>query len=158
MFLHFVQKSGLERLAKKGIVEMLNDTPKTIVREPSFRNKAMNVRIPFKRTAKGVENTDKAWDKIFRFVQLVKHTKYNTADSVKQTIQKRTVLKKKETELFVNGKNTVAVSTLNQLKGHGIGSVRAVFYTTGWTKSAFTAERHKFEVSTFGTGIHCPTK
>ena len=152
------RKSGLERLAKKGIVEMLNDTPKTIVREPSFRNKAMNVRIPFKRTAKGVENTDKAWDKIFRFVQLVKHTKYNTADSVKQTIQKRTVLKKKETELFVNGKNTVAVSTLNQLKGHGIGSVLAVFYTTGWTKSAFTAERHKFEVSTFGTGIHCPTK
>jgi hypothetical protein len=158
MFFHFVHKSGLERLAKKGIVEMLNDTPKTIVREPSFRNKAMNVRIPFKRTAKGVENTDKAWDKIFRFVQLVKHTKYNTADSVKQTIQKRTVLKKKETELFVNGKNTVAVSTLNQLKGHGIGSVLAVFYTTGWTKSAFTAERHKFEVSTFGTGIHCPTK
>ena len=36
-----------------------------------------------------MENTDKAWDKIFRFVQLVKHTKYNTADSVKQTIQKR---------------------------------------------------------------------
>ena len=57
-----------------------------------------------------------------------------------------------------NRKNTVAVSTLNQLKGHGIGSVLAVFYTTGWTKSAFTAERHKFEVSTFGTGIHCPTK
>ena len=28
MFFHFVQKSGLERLAKKGIVEMLNDTPK----------------------------------------------------------------------------------------------------------------------------------
>ena len=97
MFFHFVQKSGLERLAKKGIVEMLNDTPKPIVREPPFRNKAMNVRIPFKRAAKGVENTDKAWDKVFRLVHLVKHTKYNTADSVKQTIQKRTVLKKKET-------------------------------------------------------------
>ena len=126
--------------------------------EPPFRNKAMNVRIPFKRTAKGVENTDKAWDKVFRFVHLVKHTQYNTADSVKQTIQKRTVLKKKMTELFVNGKNTVAVSTLNKLKGHGIGSVLTVFDTTGWTESAFTAERHKFEVSTFGTGIHCPTK
>ena len=68
-----------------------------------------------------MENTDKAWDKIFRFVQLVKHTKYNTVYSVKQTIQKRTVFEKKfATELFVNGKNTVAVSTLNQLKGHGI--------------------------------------
>ena len=75
MFFHFVQKSGLERLAKKGIVEMLNDTPKPIVRKAPFRNKAMNVGIPFKRTAKGVENTDKAWDKVFRFVHLVKHTK-----------------------------------------------------------------------------------
>ena len=92
---------------------MLNDTPKSIVRETTFRNKAMNVGIPFKRTAKGVENTDKAWDKVFRFVHLVKHTKYNAADSVKQTIQKRTILKKKMTELFVNGKNAVAVGTLN---------------------------------------------
>ena len=62
-----------------------------------------------------MENTDKAWDKVFRLVHLVKHTKYNTADGVKQTIQKRTVLKKKETELFVNGKNTVAVSRNNLL-------------------------------------------
>ena len=51
MFFYFVQKSGLERLAKQGIVEMLNDTPKPIVRETTFRNKAMNVGIPFKRTA-----------------------------------------------------------------------------------------------------------
>ena len=65
MFFHFVQKSGLERLAKKGIVEMLNNTLKSIVREPTFRNKAMNMGIPFKGTAKGVENTDKARDEVF---------------------------------------------------------------------------------------------
>lgn len=41
MFFHFVQKSGLERLAKKCIVEMLNDTPKPIVREAPLRNKAI---------------------------------------------------------------------------------------------------------------------
>ena len=62
--------------------------------------------------------------------------KYDYEDSwivdpfVKEMIQKRTILKKKETELLVNGKNTVAVSTRNELKGHGIGSVLAVFYTT----------------------------
>ena len=60
-----------------------------------------------------MENTDKAWDKVFRFVHLVKHTKYNTADSVKQTIQKRAILKKKETKLFINSKNAVTVGTLN---------------------------------------------
>ena len=35
---HFVKKSGLERPAEKGIVEMFNDTPKAIVREAAFRN------------------------------------------------------------------------------------------------------------------------
>ena len=34
----FVKKCSLERLAKKGIVEVLNDTPKSIVRETTFRN------------------------------------------------------------------------------------------------------------------------
>ena len=38
MFFHFVQKSSQERLAKKVIVEMLNGTPKSIVREPTFGN------------------------------------------------------------------------------------------------------------------------
>ena len=118
----------------------------------------MNRGIPFKRTAKGVENTEKARDEVFGFVNLMKQTKDNAADSIKQTIRKRTVLKKKVTEFFVNGKNTVAVSTLNKFKGHGIGSVLTVFDTTGWTKSAFAAERHEFDISTFGTGIQCPTQ
>lgn len=73
----------------------------------------MNVGISFKRTAKGVENTDKTRDKVFRFVHLIKHTKYNTADSIEQTVKKGTVFEKKVTEFFVNGKNTVTVGTLN---------------------------------------------
>ena len=62
------------------------------------------------------------------------------------------------TKRFVNGKNTVAVSALNKFKGHGIRSVLTIFDTTGRAKSAFTAERHKFEVPTFGTTIHSPTE
>ena len=45
----------------------------------------------------------------------MKHTKDDAADSVKQTIQKRTVLKKKVTEILVNGKNAVSVGTLNYI-------------------------------------------
>ena len=52
----------------------------------------------------------------------------------------------------------MAVSTLNKLKGYEIGSVLTVFDTTGWTESALTAERDKFKIAAFGTGIHCPTE
>ena len=92
---------------------MLNNTPKPIVRETTFRNKAMNVGIPFERTTKGVENTDKAWDKVFRFVYLVKHTKYNTADSIEETVKKRPIFEKKVTKFFINSKNAVTVGTVN---------------------------------------------
>lgn len=113
MFFHFVQKSGLERLAKKGIVEMFYNTPKAIIRETTFRNEAMNVGIPFKGTTESMKNTDKAGYKVLGFVYLIKHTKYNAADSIEQTVKKGTVFEKKVTEFFVNGKNTVAVGTLN---------------------------------------------
>ena len=33
-----------------------------------------------------------------------------------------------------------------------------VFYTTGWTKTAFTAERNKFHVAAVGTDIHGTVK
>jgi len=61
-------------------------------------------------------------------------------------------------EFFVNGKNAVSVGTLDQFKSHGMGSVQAVFDTTGWTEPAFAAERNKFEIPAFGTGIHCTTE
>lgn len=77
---------------------------------------------------------------------------------MEQAVKKGTVLKKKVTELFINSKNAVTMGTLNQIKSHRIGSVLRVFDTTGWTKSAFTAEGNKFEIAAFGTGIHCPTE
>ena len=77
---------------------------------------------------------------------------------MEQTVKKRAVFKKKAAEFFVNGKNAVAMGTLDQFKSHGIGSVQAVFDTTGWTEPALAAEGDKFEISAFGTGIHCPTE
>ena len=60
-----MKKSSLERLAEKGVVEMLYDTPKAIIREAAFRNQAVNMGIPFKGTAESMKNTDKAGYKVF---------------------------------------------------------------------------------------------
>lgn len=88
----------------------------------------------------------------------MEHTENDASGCVKKAVEKGTVLKKKVTEPFINGKNAVTMGTLDLFKSHGIGSVLAVFDTTGWTKPAFTAERNKYEISAFGTGIHCPTE
>ena len=77
---------------------------------------------------------------------------------MEETVKKRTVFEKKVAEFFINGKNAVTMGTLDQFKSHGIGPVLAVFDATGWTKPAFTAERNKFEISAFGTGIHGSTE
>ena len=60
-----MKKSSLERLAEKGVVEMLYDTPKAIIREAAFRNQAVNMGIPFKRPAESMKDTDKAGYKVF---------------------------------------------------------------------------------------------
>ena len=79
----------------------------------SYLLSIMNMRIPFKWAPKGVEDADKAGNKVFGFIQLIKHTKNDTTDSKKQTVKERTIFKEKMTEFFVDGKNTVAVSALN---------------------------------------------
>ena len=61
-------------------------------------------------------------------------------------------------EFLVNGKNAVTVGALNKFKSHSIRPVLAVFDTTGRTESALAAERNKFQISAFGTGIHCPAE
>ena len=64
MLFHFVKERGLERPAEKGIVEMFNSTPEAIVGETAFRDQAVDMRIPFKGTAKSMKDTDKAWYKV----------------------------------------------------------------------------------------------
>ena len=47
----------------------------------------MNVRVPFERTAEGMKNTDKTRDKVFGIVEVMKHTKDNTADCLKEAVK-----------------------------------------------------------------------
>ena len=47
-----------------------------------------------------------------------KHTKDDTGDRMKETIKERTILQKEITEGFIDGKNTVAVSDMNEFKRH----------------------------------------
>ena len=48
---HFIQECSPESIAKKGVIKMFDMTPETIITETTFRDKAMNVWIPFEVSA-----------------------------------------------------------------------------------------------------------
>ena len=107
----------------------------------------MDMRIPFKVSAKGVKDTDKARSKLVRFIHIVKQSQDSRTNSKEKTVKKRTIFIEEDTEIFINGKNTMSVRTVHKLKGHGSSAVNSIFGTTGRTESAFTTERDKFEVT-----------
>jgi len=113
-----VEQGGLESLAKIFVIEILDDSPKAIIREPSFREKAVDVRVPFEGSAECMKHTDKARDKVFRFVKFVEHFQKDTAYSLKETVKERRVFKEKVAEIIINGKNKMAMGTTDQFKRH----------------------------------------
>lgn len=81
------EQSGAERIPKEFIIEMSNTPPEKRFANSPFGNEDMNVRIPLKRTAEGVKDTNKTGDEVFRVIELIKHTKDNRLDSMKKTVQ-----------------------------------------------------------------------
>ena len=86
MFFHFTQQSSLESFAQIRIVEVINLSPKTVIREGTFSKETVDMGIPMERTSKGMKDTDKAGDKVFGFIEREKQTEDDTADSLKETV------------------------------------------------------------------------
>ena len=63
---------------------------------------------------------------------------------MKETVKKGTVFEKVISEMFINGKDTVSVLDIDELKGHTGSAFHGLLVSTGWTKTTVTAERNKF--------------
>ena len=81
-----------ESITKKVIVKVLNRSPGSKVAGTAFRNKGVDMRIPFKIPAKGMKDADETRSKAFSLIHLEKHTKNNITDRMKEAAQKRTVI------------------------------------------------------------------
>ena len=82
----FIQKSSLEGITHKLEVEVIDIAPQAGVTDSAFRDKTVDMRIPFKVSAEGVKNTDKAGSKSQGLVKFEEHTKDNTSDRVEKTV------------------------------------------------------------------------
>ena len=78
-----IQKDFAECIAEKSIVEMLDRTPRSDVTGTAFRDKGMDMRVPFQVTSEGMEDTDESGSKVFCFVHLEEHTEDNISDGMK---------------------------------------------------------------------------
>ena len=77
---------------------------------------------------------------------------------MKETVQERTVLKEKVAEIFINGKNTMTVADIDELKRHTGSALHGIFIATGGTKAAVTTKRNKLEITAVRAGIHSAAK
>ena len=63
---------------------------------------------------------------------------------MKETVKKGTIFEKEISEMIINGKDTVTVLDIDELKGHTGSAFHGILVSTGRTKTTVTAERNKF--------------
>ena len=105
-----------------------------------------------------MENHDEAGSEIHGFVLFEEHAGNNVVNSMKKAVKERAVFEEKMPEVFVNGKNAVAVLDIYQLKRHTGSAFHGIFVATGRTETAVTAECYKFKFATVRTAVHGTAK
>lgn len=63
---------------------------------------------------------------------------------MKETVKKGPIFEKEISEMIINGKDTVTVLDIDELKGHTGSAFHGILVSTGRTKTTVTAERNKF--------------
>ena len=150
----FVQESGAEGIAQVSVVKVGQLTPEAVIRITTFRDQAMDMWIPFQRTAKGMQDTDESGNEISGSVHLVKHAEHNGADSVEQAVQQGAVFQEIRPEFFGDRKDTMPVVAVDQFTSHGGCPLPGIKVTAHWTEMGMAAKRDKVEMTALRAAIH----
>ena len=154
----FIEESGAESTAEIVIVKVPDMTPGAVITVTAFGEEAVDMGIPFEIPAKSVEDHDISRGEIFGLVELEKHTGDDTGDRMEETVQERAVLEEKGTEIFINGKDAMAMADIDELKKHRGGAFHSVFITAGRAETAAATERDEFQLAAVGTAEHGTAK
>ena len=92
---------------------MGNGTPKAVLVKSTFGNEAMDMRVPFEITAKGMQDTDKTGNKISFMIEIIEETGNDLINSLEEAVKKGTVCEEERTQFFSDGKDTVSMRTTN---------------------------------------------
>jgi len=137
---------------------MADIAPETVVTVTAFGNEAVDMWIPFQIPAECVEDHDKAGGEVHGLVLFEKHTGNNTVYRMEKAAKQSAVLEEKIPQVFVNGKDTVPVPDIHQLKGHIGSPFHGIFIAASGTETAFAAERDEFELPAVWAAVHGTAK
>ena len=154
----FIEESGAESTAEIVIVKVPDMTPGAVITVTAFGEEAVDMGIPFEVPAKSVEDHDISRGEIFGLVELEKHTGDDTGNRMEETVQERAVLEEKGTEIFINGKDAMAMADIDELKKHRGRAFHSVFITAGRAETAAATERDEFQLAAVGTAVHGTAK
>ena len=143
--LDHVQKRCAEGYPEEVVIEVSTGLPFTGQRNTAFRQKDMDMGIPFEIPTEGVQDTDETRDKVLFVIEIVEHAQDDTADSVKEFRKERAVSEEVMTQFFGDGKNQMPVFAVQDFKRHGSDAILRVFDTAGGTESGVTAKRDTFD-------------
>lgn len=154
----FIEESGAESTAEIVIVKVPDMTPGAVITVTAFGEEAVDMGIPFEIPAKSVEDHDISGSEIFGLIELEKHTGDDTGNRMEETVQERAVLEEKGTEIFINGKDAMAMADIDELKKHRGRAFHSVFITAGRAETAAATERDEFQLAAVGTAVHGTAK
>lgn len=149
-----IEKSGTKGTAKKRIIEVFNAFPRGKTANGDFGKKNMNMGIPLKAAAKGMENANETGSKLLRLIEFAKHAKNDITNGMKQAVEERTVFTEEDAKFFGNGEDAMSVDRLNNLERHGSRTLNRIEITARRAKATFAAERDKFERTARRTPVH----
>ena len=155
LIMESIKQSGTEGFAQESIVEVFDAFPRRDATDSDFGNENVNMRIPLKAAPKGMKNTDKAGSKMFSLIEFAEHAKNDVADRMKKAVEQRAISTEEDTELFGDGKDTMPMNALNELKGHRSSALDRIEISARGAETALTAERNEFERTTRRTPVHC---
>lgn len=155
---HLIEQSSTESITQISIVKMGNILPEAVIGKAAFGDKAVDMGVPFKIAAKGMQDHDKTRGVVFREVHLVEESKDNAGDGVKKAVKEGAVFKEKRAQKFIDSENAVPVPYTDQLGGHGGSALHGILCAAGGTEAALAAEGDELKLSTGRTAVHGAAK
>lgn len=156
--MEIIKEGCLKGIPQEFIVEMFDMPPEKGITNAPFRNETVDMRVPFKISAKGVKDADEPGSKTFRFVDFMEHTGNNTVNRGEKAVKEGTVHEEKRAQFVSDGKHTMTMLHRDNLKRHGSSPVNRVHVAAGRTETGMAAKGNKFKVATGRAGIHGTTK
>ena len=77
---------------------------------------------------------------------------------MEEAVKKRTVIKKKNAEVFINGEDAMSVWNIDKFEGHTGSAIHGIFVSTSRTETAVATKRNKFKFAAMRAGIQGTAK